>query len=139
MHHLNKVRNFQVEFVNYCMTVLYIDDDSDDREIFKEAFFKVSPYSRLLTASGGNEAFSLLKNESPPDYIFLDINMPIMSGKEFLRQIKSAGELKHIPIVVYSTTKDEKEREEYLKMGAVDVIAKSQTFADTCNILKNIV
>lgn len=52
-----------------------------------------------------------------PNLIFLDVNMPVMNGKQFLSVIKQIPRLKSIPIIMYSTTSHQEEMKEYFKMG----------------------
>src|ERR1017187_6577510 len=87
------------------MTCFLIDDDVDDRTIFQLALNAFDSSIELVTASNGVEA--LEKINSPdlflPDYIFLDLNMPYMSGKECLIRLRDIKRLKNVPILIYST------------------------------------
>jgi CheY-like chemotaxis protein len=71
------------------MLVLLIDDDRDDFEIFSEALRKFDPEVKCEHSIDGEAAIGLLNSMTYlPDYIFLDINMPRMDGKECLSKIK---------------------------------------------------
>jgi PleD family two-component response regulator len=60
----------------------------------------------------------------PPDYIFLDINMPRLDGKECLRKIKSIARLDEVPVILYSTSKLRGDVIDAMKMGAVYFLTK---------------
>jgi CheY-like chemotaxis protein len=110
------------------MNILFIDDDSDDKDIFFEAINAINPEIECDSATNGEEALQMLESgPSLPHYIFLDINMPVMDGKSFLMAIKKNSRLKSIPVVVYSTTADQKEIKELRLLGA-DYIGKPTSF-----------
>jgi DNA-binding response OmpR family regulator len=68
------------------MTILNIDDDSEDLELFCEVMESIDPKIKCLTAQTPDEAFLLLdETKLVPNYIFLDINMPVKDGKECLK------------------------------------------------------
>src|SRR6266487_683666 len=96
---------------------LLADDDADDQQLFKEALNEIDKSIRCLTASSGEEALNKLKTDLKqlPDYIFLDLNMPRMNGLECLVEIKKTNTLKHIPVIIYSTSSAEKDVEETRK------------------------
>src|SRR5436190_12053729 len=104
------------------MNILYIDDDSEDREIFAEAITAVDPLYNCYMANDGYQGLKALEDFALiPDYIFVDVNMPVMNGKKFLTEIKRISRLRSIPIIIYSTTLHQEEISEYLKMGAYKV------------------
>src|SRR5687767_12303100 len=99
---------------NLCvMLILVVDDDREDLALFCEAAVGIDENTKFLIARDGREALNLLGQTAVlPNYIFLDINMPKMNGKEFLLHAKKDGRLKSIPIVMYSTTSQAREIEE---------------------------
>jgi CheY-like chemotaxis protein len=110
------------------MNILFIDDDMDDKEIFFEAINAINPDIECESATNGEEALEKLETGTAlPHYIFLDINMPIMDGKSFLMAIKKISKLKHIPIVIYSTTEDQEEIKKLRALGA-EYIGKPTSF-----------
>jgi DNA-binding NtrC family response regulator len=123
------------------MFVLIIDDDTEDRELFLEALKEVDGHIKGISAQDGREALRLLENELVvlPDFIFLDINMPIMNGKECLVNLKKRGKLKGIPIVMYSTTSDTDEIKDFYKLGAYDFLIKPSNFRNLVDALKSII
>ncbi|HTB52194.1 MAG TPA: response regulator [Ferruginibacter sp.] len=98
-----------------------VDDDKDDQEIFVDALKNVDNYIHCITALNGLEALQKLKFEliSLPDFIFLDLNMPLMGGRECLIEIKKDSNLRHIPVVIYSTSASKKDIQEALQLGAI--------------------
>jgi CheY-like chemotaxis protein len=111
------------------MLVFIVDDDLDDITLFCDAVREIDPESRCLLAKNGREALNLLETlQELPDIIFLDINMPIMNGKEFLLIGKQHSRLKDIPIVMYSTTNKVHEINEYYRLGATGFLTKAVKF-----------
>jgi CheY-like chemotaxis protein len=101
------------------MTILCVDDDAQDMDVFFEAIKATFPTATLFAARNGEEALTLLKKVSRlPDYVFLDINMPFMGGIECLTAIKATRDLKKLDVVVYSTTKNDREIATVIRMGA---------------------
>lgn len=104
---------------------LLVDDDDDDKEIFCLALEQIDPTITCHTASDGREALRILSNKSVlPDYIFLDLNMPQMDGKECLKEIKKQAPLNHIPVIIFSTSSAQKDMDETKKLGATSFITK---------------
>jgi CheY-like chemotaxis protein len=121
------------------MMVFYADDDREDCELFREALQFVDPSITCITALDGREALAFLQHSKElPDYIFLDINMPVMDGKKCLIEIKKNPILKNIPVVMYSTTSDTNEIREYYKLGAHDFLIKPDNFNRLCESLDSI-
>lgn len=122
------------------MNILLIDDDRDDIDLFSEAVSNISPEIKCWTANDGFEGLKLLNEELVvlPDYIFLDVNMPIMGGKECLTKIKANSRLKTIPVFMYSTTSNAHEILEMKKLGAKDFVIKPANFNLLVNLLKSV-
>lgn len=121
------------------MITLYIDDDLEDIEIFHEALLKVDPNAVFYTASDGCEGFKVLEQITiVPDLIFLDVNMPRMNGREFLKQIKEKTTYRSIPVIMYSTTSHQEEIRAFKKLGAYDFIKKPDSFEALQETLKGI-
>jgi len=83
---------------------------------------------------------SYLQNEElkKPDLIFLDINMPCMGGKECLRLIKKNAEWKHIPVIMFTTSKAEEDVNETFTDGASRYIIKPSAMDDYEEIFKQL-
>src|ERR1700685_2258835 len=102
------------------MTILLIDDDEDDRKLFCEAVGEVDREVKCISAVDGQEALLYLSDvaNAVPDFIFLDLRMPGLSGQQCLEEIKKDGRLASVPVIVYTTSRDEKESETLKKLGA---------------------
>jgi CheY-like chemotaxis protein len=121
-------------------TLLLVDDDIDDQQIFTEALETVDPSIKLIIASNGLEALQLLNTPGSilPDMIFLDLNMPMMNGKEFLRELKKTEGFDKIPVIIYTTSSRPEDREQSLNLGAADFLVKPNNYRSLCEQLKNI-
>jgi len=97
------------------ITILLVDDDDVDVMSIERAFLKQHIKNPLIRASNGFEALELLRGTAEqqpieqPVLILLDINMPVMNGIEFLQVIREDRELKHIPVVVLSSSDEERD------------------------------
>ena len=106
-------------------TCFLIDDDEDDREIFAIALEGTGNAYRCVAAGNGREAIDKLADgEFMPDYIFIDLNMPYMSGSECLAAIRKMPHLAGIPVVVYTTSSHHKDLEETRALGASHYLVK---------------
>ena len=117
---------------------LLADDDTDDIDMFQEALKEIDPSIILYTASDGNEALEkLASTESKrPQIIFLDTNMPGMSGYECLVELKAYEQFRNIPVIVYSTSSHQKNAEKALSLGAMCFFTKPNNFEELKMILK---
>lgn len=120
------------------MVVLYVDDDPEDIEIFVEAIKETDGSINCLIAQNGRQAMDILHAELAPDFVFLDINMPVINGKVLLAEIRKDKKFEDIPVVMYSTTINLIEIEEYKKMGANHFLIKHNRFQDLCDALSSI-
>jgi len=113
------------------MSILYVDDDIDDQDIFCEAIKLIDPRIVCHVAKDGLQALNLL-NELVllPEFIFLDLNMPLFNGKEFLIELRRSRKFRDIHVVMYSTSKNPKDEVDCKKLGAIDFIVKPSTFKE---------
>ena len=98
-----------------CHRILFVDDDPDDLEFYGESMKTIDPSLVIHEARSGVMALQYLdeakKNKSLPSLIVLDVNMPLMGGKETLAAIKKDKGLVHIPVVIFSTASTPHEKE----------------------------
>ena len=109
---------------------LLIDDDNDDRELFSEALASVNPVIKCDLAADAEEALHKLETKviDAPDVIFLDINLPVMTGWQFLTSLKSQEAYKDIPVIMYSTSSNQRDRDIAKDLGALCFITKPSAF-----------
>ena len=97
------------------MEILLVEDNPGDVRLTKEALTEGKVYNNLHWAKDGVEALEFLRREGKyckaprPDIILLDLNLPKKDGREVLEIIKSDDHLKHIPVVVLTTSKAEED------------------------------
>ena len=100
--------------------ILIVDDEFINQEILKEILIKEY---EVITASNGKEALDVLNTSVKPiSLILLDLNMPIMDGFTFIKELKKNNEYQNIPIIVITGDKDSEI--DALNLGAVDFIPK---------------
>ena len=135
-YHNKSEMNFR-EPVEKNFTCFLIDDDIDDQEIFLSVLEEVDPSIRCYTALNGQEAIHKLASEEvKPDLIFLDLNMPLMNGKQFLKACITLDGCKEIPVIILTTSSDKKSIEETKQLGAKDYITKPDKFSAWGTIIK---
>jgi CheY-like chemotaxis protein len=127
------------------MTLLFIDDDSEDTDLFREAVAYINDTEFMpehmepvvcVVAHDGYQAIKMIPELTrPPEYIFLDINMPVMGGKDCLKHLKSNPTYSAIPVIMFSTTCTEKDTMEFKSLGAIDCIKKPNGFKELVKIL----
>jgi CheY-like chemotaxis protein len=120
------------------MTILNVDDDNEDIEIFCEAVRDIDQSILCLVAKSAEEALQILHSEIElPSYIFLDINMPKIDGNMCLREIKKDSRLRKIPVIMYSTFSRRSDIEVYKKLEA-DFLVKQNSYRDLVRELKKV-
>ena len=108
------------------MTILLVDDDADDRKLFFEAAKEVDKDINCIAAANGKEALQYLGDTANPvpDFIFLDLRMPGLSGQQCLEEMKKDARLASTPVIVYTTSRDVKESEKLKELGAAHFMSK---------------
>lgn len=117
--------------------ILVIDDDPEDIEIFSEA---VNSFKENITITASTDASlaleDLKKATQLPDIIFLDLQMPRLTGKDFLQKMKEDDVLQNIPIVVLSGQSDLVIKDTYQKIGASNFICKPNSYKELVEELR---
>lgn len=120
--------------------LMLIDDDEEDQEIFNAALGHVSNEAKCVNYSDATKALSDLNAaQHYPDVIFLDLNMPIMNGQQFLVEIKKSQKLKHIPIIIFSTSSHAATINITKQLGAHDFVTKPGDFEKLKEILGRLI
>ena len=110
--------------MNDTKKILLVEDDEDDRHFFIEALNQIENADLMDVATSGSEALAKLANYPLlPDLIFMDINMPRMSGLECLEAITDSEQLKNIPVVIFCNSAVESKS--MTRLGAKAFIRKS--------------
>jgi len=106
--------------------VLLVEDDTVDAMTVKRAFKDLKVVNELIHKVNGEEALTYLRDEAntKPCVILLDLNMPKMNGLEFLKVAKDDEQLKEIPVVVLTTSKEEEDKMESFKLSVAGYIVK---------------
>lgn len=119
--------------------ILLIDDDEDDREIFLSAVNDIPGVVNCTVFSDAAMALEkLVKKEINPELIFLDMNMPVMNGKDFLVALKKHKSLSQIPVNIFSTCTNNNYIKFPKESGANEYITKPDKYSDLVNILSRI-
>jgi DNA-binding NarL/FixJ family response regulator len=112
------------------------EDDIDDIEFFTDIILEISLDIKISVAKNGNQLMSLLESEKQhPDFIFLDLNMPIKTGFECLKEIRSSEKWKSVKIVILSTSSQPEQIKEVYQMGADLYLQKPNSYGAFKDIL----
>ncbi len=109
--------------------IFLIDDDLEDQEIFELVIKDIDPSINCVFVDTAEGALKNLLNKTfqKPDLIFLDLNLPFMSGHELLSIIKNEDHLKEIPVIILSTSSTEYDKQKSKELGAKHYITKPNT------------
>jgi CheY-like chemotaxis protein len=121
------------------VTILLADDDAEDRELARDALQHSHLANEMRFAVDGQDLMDYLRREGKytdpavdaprPGIILLDLNMPKKDGREALAEIKQDPDLRRIPVVVLTTSKDEEDVVKTYELGVSSFITKPVTFA----------
>ncbi|MEM7483875.1 MAG: response regulator [Bacteroidota bacterium] len=112
------------------MNVLFIEDDMIETMKLQRAISKFQSKHKIVEAKNGEEALELLKTGSLPDIILLDLNMPRMSGIEFLTILKADDKLKFLPIIILTTSENRVDLLKCFEIGIAGYIIKPLKYED---------
>ena len=126
------------------MNILLVEDDEVDVMNVQRAFKKNNITNPLFFASNGLEALSILRGSNakisiPKErrIILLDLNMPKMNGIEFLRVLRADEQLQSIPVIVLTTSNEDKDKVEAYKLNVAGYILKPVTFSSFVETVSN--
>ncbi len=118
--------------------VLYVEDEECDRIFMEQAFRKAGIGKALWAVMDGREAMRYLAGNGVyadrvrhpmPSVVLLDLNLPLVSGFDVLKWMRGRQELAALPVVVFSSSMRDEDREKAHKLGANEYVAKPQTLA----------
>jgi CheY-like chemotaxis protein len=120
--------------------VLLVEDDSVDAMTVKRALKDLNVVNPLVHTLNGEEALDYLKGENnkKPCIILLDLNMPRMNGIEFLQIVKVDDKFRKIPIIVLTTSREERDKVETFKLGVAGYMLKSINYKEFVEIVRTI-
>lgn len=124
------------------LPVLFVEDDPVDVMSLQRAFARCGISNPLYCAANGEEALSLLRSTRGPGLrpglILLDLNMPVMSGLEFLEVQKNDSDLRSIPVVVITSSSQESDRRRSYELGAAGFVTKPMQFDSFVSMIATI-
>src|SRR5689334_19076030 len=119
--------------------ILYFEDDHDDVELLTDAIHLVDKHFMLINATDGEEGLTkldaLVTGNKPPCLIILDVNMPKLNGREVIATLKGNKGYDNIPVIVFTTSKSDKDKHHFLNYG-VEVLHKPSSFSDYLEVAK---
>ncbi|MDN5200184.1 response regulator [Fulvivirgaceae bacterium BMA10] len=119
--------------------ILLVEDDVVDQMTVTRSLKELNVANELYVANNGEEGLDVLKsNNEKPGLILLDLNMPKMNGIEFLQIIKTDDNFKMIPVVVLTTSKQEKDKVESFNLGIAGYMVKPVDYDQFLDIMKSI-
>lgn len=123
-------------------SILIVEDSSDDYEATVRAFKKANLLNPVSWCKSGKEALTFLDNREEgykkPGLILLDLNMPGIDGRKTLQLIKEDQNLKHIPVIILTTSSDNRDVEACYQMGANTYIQKPVSFDGLIEAIKQL-
>ncbi len=120
------------------LNILLVEDDEVDVLNVRRAFQKNHITNPLFVAPNGVEALEQLRGHAIPRdrrIVLLDLNMPKMNGIEFLTELRQDPELKSTPVVVLTTSNDERDRIEAYNLNVAGYLLKPVTFSNFCEVM----
>ena len=115
--------------------IILADDDDDDLLLFKEAITKVRSSIEVSLADDGQKLLHYINNLQVPDIIFLDLNMPRKNGLECLQEIRKDRKFDDVPVIIYSTSKSNRDIEACYYSGASYYLVKPYSFEEMLEML----
>jgi len=120
------------------LNILLVEDDQIDVMNVKRAFARGHIANPLFVATDGLEALEKLRGGEVPKerrLVLLDLNMPRMNGIEFLRAVRQDPELAPTPVVVLTTSNDDRDKVEAYNLNVAGYLLKPVTFGDFCDVM----
>jgi CheY-like chemotaxis protein len=127
--------------------ILIAEDDADDRYLLQTAFSEIGYPEKIDFVENGIEVFTYLDTnythnssdeKALPGFILLDLNMPKKDGREVLKELKQHPVFKKIPVIVFTTTKNEIEIKRCYELGANSYVIKPISFDALLKVVENI-
>ncbi len=120
------------------LNILLVEDDEIDVKNVKRAFVKNHITNPLYVAGNGLEALEMLRSGDVPRgrrIVLLDLNMPRMNGIEFLHELRKDPELAPTPVIVLTTSNDDRDKVDAYRLNVAGYLVKPVTFASFCELM----
>jgi CheY-like chemotaxis protein len=118
-------------------TLLYIDDDDDDRALFRMAIAAIDTNIECILLDSAQEGLDLIIHGTVnPDLILIDLNIPKFNGFDFLAAFAKQRSIQ-APVMMLSTSASPHDINRALSLGAVDFITKPSSYPQLCNLLRD--
>ncbi len=120
--------------------ILLVEDDQVDAMTVKRALKEIKITNRLDITSDGEQALAHLRDaqNETPCIILLDLNMPRMNGIEFLRVIKQDETLKRVPVVVLTSSMEQRDKVDSFGLGVAGYMLKPVDYAQFVEVMRTI-
>ncbi len=120
--------------------IMLVEDDSVDAMTVKRALKDLKVTNQMVHQTNGEEALSYLRldDNNKPCVILLDLNMPKMNGIEFLKIAKADTVLRQIPVIVLTTSKDDRDKVESFKLSVAGYIVKPTDYKKFVDAMKTV-
>ena len=127
------------------IVILMADDDPDDRELAQAALHESRLANQLHFVEDGEQLLAYLRSQPPyddvathpqPGLILLDLNMPKKDGREALADIKADARLRHIPVIILTTSRAEEDIFRSYDLGVNSFISKPVTFDGLVQVMR---
>jgi len=120
--------------------ILLVEDDNVDTMTVTRALKEIHVSNNIINVGNGIEALEYLrnKNNERPCIILLDLNMPKMNGIEFLEVVKQDEELKMIPVVVLTTSKEEQDKVDSFRLSVAGYMIKPVDYRQFVEVVRTI-
>jgi CheY-like chemotaxis protein len=123
-------------------TILYVDDDIDDLYLISEAFETYTDHLTIVHAANGLQALQVLEKMNAEDklpcLLILDINMPVMDGKEMLKKLRERPQYRDLPVVLFSTSQSPADKQ-FAKTYEADFFSKPISYSEIKSLVAEFV
>jgi two-component system, chemotaxis family, response regulator Rcp1 len=135
--------NATLKTMNRPAEILHVDDEADYAEITRECFIIAKQSVNLHRAKDGEQCMAFIRKQGQfadvptPDIILLDLNMPRMDGREVLAEISRDPDLRHLPVVILTTSQDEREILKMYQLRCSSYIVKPLGFEELIGFVQS--
>jgi len=126
---------------DHALNILLVDDDEVDVMTVKRAFAKANIANQVFVATDGIEALDMLRTDGVPAarrLVLLDLNMPRMTGIEFLREVRGDPCLHALTVVVLTTSNEDRDRVEAYQLNVAGYLVKPVTFHAFADVMSTL-